>query len=98
MIWVQTVCQGYQQESLVNKELRNAKTNFLRCIGHLHNYVSFTKDRIKLDSLLIQAVLFPPKFMIDFNFDIVKFPFLDGDVPRRPSTTAVLRVRFGPLN
>ena len=21
----------------------------------------------------------------DFNFDIVKFPFLDGDVPRRPS-------------
>ena len=27
--------------------LRNAKTNFLRCIG----YLSFTKDRIKLDSL-----------------------------------------------
>ena len=21
----------------------------------------------------------------DFNFDIVNFPFLDGDVPRRPS-------------
>ena len=21
----------------------------------------------------------------DFDFDIVKFPFLDGDVPRRPS-------------
>ena len=21
----------------------------------------------------------------DFNFDIINFPFLDGDVPRRPS-------------
>ena len=21
----------------------------------------------------------------DFDFDVVKFPFLDGDVPRRPS-------------
>ena len=34
-------------------------------------------------------VLFPPKFIIlkrdDFDFDIVNFPFLDGDVPRRPS-------------
>ena len=32
--------------------------------------------------------LFHPKFMIngdDFDFDIVNFPFLDGDVPRRPS-------------
>ena len=28
--------------------------------------------------------LFPPKFMINV-FDIVNFPFLDGDVPRRPS-------------
>ena len=32
--------------------------------------------------------LFHPKFMINvmtFNFDIVNFPFLDGNVPRRPS-------------
>ena len=34
--------------------------------------------------------LFSQKFMInvkrdDFDFDIVNFPFLDGDVPRRPS-------------
>ena len=32
-------------------------------------------------------VRFPPKFMLrnDFDFDIVNFPFLDGDVPRRTS-------------
>ena len=32
-------------------------------------------------------VRFPPKFdkRDDFNFDIVNFPFLDGDVPRRTS-------------
>ena len=33
-------------------------------------------------------VQFPPKFMINgtiFYFDIVSFPFLDGDVPRRTS-------------
>ena len=33
-------------------------------------------------------VQFPPKFMIkrdDFDFDIVNFPFLGGDVPRRTS-------------
>ena len=32
--------------------------------------------------------LFHPKFYDkrdDFDFDIVNFPFLDGDVPRRPS-------------
>ena len=31
--------------------------------------------------------LFPPKLMIsgDFDFDMVNFHFLDGDVPRRPS-------------
>ena len=23
--------------------------------------------------------------LLDFNFDIVNFPFLDGDVPQRPS-------------
>ena len=32
-------------------------------------------------------VLFPQKYdkRDDFDFDIVGFPFLDGDVPRRPS-------------
>ena len=33
-------------------------------------------------------VQFPPTFMINgtiFDFDIVNFPFLDGDVPRRTS-------------
>ena len=32
-------------------------------------------------------VQFPPKFIKrdDFDFDIVNFPFLDGDVPRRTS-------------
>ena len=37
---------------------------------------------------LFQMDSFPPKFMINaisFNFDIVNFPFLDGDVPYRPS-------------
>ena len=32
-------------------------------------------------------VQFPPKFIINgtIDFDIVNFPFLDGDVPRRTS-------------
>ena len=32
----------------------------------------------------------------DFNFDIVNFPFLDGDVPRRPSYGAYISelIRF----
>ena len=37
---------------------------------------------------VVQVSLFHPKFMINvitFDFDIVKFPFLDGVVPRRPS-------------
>ena len=38
---------------------------------------------------LFQMGLFHPKFMIgardDFDFDIVNFPFLDGDVPRTTS-------------
>ena len=37
---------------------------------------------------VVQVSLFHPKFMINvmtFDFDIVNFPFLDGDVPRRPS-------------
>ena len=31
----------------------------------------------------------------DFDFDIVNFPFLDGDVPRRPSYD-ILRFKFSP--
>ena len=36
---------------------------------------------------LFLMVLFPPKCMLTAmtNFDIVNFPFLDGDVPRLPS-------------
>ena len=32
----------------------------------------------------------------DFNFEIVKFPFLDGDVPRSPSTCVYISplIRF----
>ena len=32
----------------------------------------------------------------DFNFDIVNFPFLDGDVPQRPSFSAYISqlIRF----
>ena len=30
----------------------------------------------------------------DFDFDIVNFPFLDGDVPRRPSYVISHRIRF----
>ena len=36
--------------------LRNAKTNFLQCIG----YLSFTKDRIKLESLPTLALALQP--------------------------------------
>ena len=31
----------------------------------------------------------------DFDFDIVNFPFLDGDVPRRPSYAPVICI-LGP--
>ena len=36
-----------------------AKTNFLRCIG----YLSFTKDRTKLDLLLILVLVLPLNFL-----------------------------------
>ena len=32
-----------------------------------------------------KMVMFPPKFMMNFDFNMVNFPFLDGDVSRRPS-------------
>ena len=44
---------------------------------------------IKVRHAECQLYLFPPKGMIlkrdDFDFDIVNFPFFDGDVPRHPS-------------
>ena len=40
--------------------LRNVKTNFLRCIG----YLSFTKDRMKLDSLQTLAFAQQPNGLI----------------------------------
>ena len=33
----------------------------------------------------------------DFDFDIVNFPFLDGDVPRRPSYGYFVRLLSGHL-
>ena len=41
-------------------------------------------------------VLFPPKFIIKMMtvFDIVNFPFMDGDVPRRPSYEVYITQRF----
>ena len=35
----------------------------------------------------------------DFNFDIVNFPFLDGDVPSRPSYGVYISqlIRFAPV-
>ena len=35
--------------------------------------------------LSILMVLYPPKFIINAMTLILIFPFLDGDVPRRPS-------------
>ena len=83
---------------------RNAKTDFLRCIG----YLSFTKDRIKhdffanssscttteLSKLLTSCLTAISNGFVsskiydkrdDFDFDIVNFPFLDGNVPRSTS-------------
>ena len=70
--------------------LRNAKTNFLRCI-------SVTKDRIKhgllqthfldlhlsISNGFVSSKIYDKRN--DFDFDIVNFPFLDGDVPRSTS-------------
>ena len=51
---------------------------------------------------LFLTVLFSPKFMIkrdDFDFDIVNFPFLDGDVPRRLSNEVYISqlIRFATV-
>ena len=48
---------------------------------------------LDLHPYLFLTVLFPPKFMINamtLILDIVNFPFLDGDVPRRLSYISLL--------
>ena len=45
------------------------KQSFLNLNLSIHNYTVSTKIYDKRD---------------DFDFDVVNFPFLDGDVPRRP--------------
>ena len=60
--------------------LRNAKTNFLRCIG----YINFTKDRIKLDLLNIDNPYFegivshicPPELQYHELRDVCLFQIL----------------------
>ena len=79
--------------SIYPAELQLNKTNasdteaaFLDLNLSIHNDIVSTKIYDKRD---------------DFNFDIVTFPFLDGDVPRRPSygvyTRVVRKVRGHPL-
>ena len=64
------VNQIYPPELKLNK----AKTSILR--PHIWIYI-----------YLFQMVLFPPKFMtkVMTDFDIVNLPFLDVDIPHRPS-------------
>ena len=49
---------NYVTESFLFVSMK-AKTNFLRCIG----YLSFTKDRTKLDLLQILALVLPLNFL-----------------------------------
>ena len=65
-------------------ELQHNKANasdteaaFLDLNLSIHNDIVSTKIYDKLD---------------DFNFDIVHFPFLDGDVPRLPSYAVYIRM------
>ena len=59
----------YPAELQLNKA-SDTEAAFLDLHLSIHNYIVFTKIYDKRD---------------DFNFDIVNFPFLDGDVPRRTS-------------
>ena len=61
----------YPAELQLNKaNASDTETAFLGLNLSIHNDIVSTKIYDKRD---------------DFNFDIVNFPFLDGDVPRRPS-------------
>ena len=62
--------------------LMKTKRDFLHSIG----YLNCTKKHIRLDLLLILAhARLDYCKRDDFDFDIVNFPFLDGDVPRSAS-------------
>ena len=61
----------YPTELQLNKaNASDTEAAFLDLNLSIHNDIVFTKIYDKRD---------------DFNFDIINFPFLDGDVPRRPS-------------
>ena len=61
----------YPAELQLNKaNASDTEAAFLDLNLSIHNDIVSTKIYDKRD---------------DFNFDIVNFPFLDGDVPRRPS-------------
>ena len=61
----------YPAELQLNKaNTSDSEAAFLDLNLSIHNNIVSTKINDKRD---------------DFNFDIVNFPFLDGDVPRRPS-------------
>ena len=61
----------YPAEFQLNKtKASDTEAAFLDLNLSIHNDIVSTKIDDKRD---------------DFNFDIVNFPFLDGDVPRRPS-------------
>ena len=57
--------------------------------GYCRGYVSFAHFLLYLDLHLSISNGFVSSKIYDkrddFDFDIVNFPFLDGDVPRRPS-------------
>ena len=61
----------YPAELQINKaNASDTEAAFLDLNLSIHNDIASTKIYDKRD---------------DFNFDIVNFPFLDGDVPRPPS-------------
>ena len=65
------VSQIYPSEPQLNKaNASDTKAAFLNLQLSISNDIVFTKIYDKLD---------------DFNFEIVNFPFLDGDVPRSTS-------------
>ena len=62
----------YPAELQLNKaNASDTEAAFLELNLSIHNDIVYTKIYDKRD---------------DFNFDIVNFPFLDGDVPQRPSS------------
>ena len=71
MSWLKVVTCNFKVELQLNKaNASDTEATFLDLNLSIHNDMVSTKIYDKRD---------------DFNFDIVNFPFLDGDVPRRPS-------------